>query len=157
MGHDIEYDLLGLMHDVARLIRVEADKRARLHGLTRAQWGLLLRLERSPGLSQKEIADLLEVEPISVARLVDRLEASDLVERRADAVDRRVWRLHLRPAAAGLIKKIHVQRDQLVRDVTDGVTQQARGAMIEALLQMKANLSRTAPANPVANLLKETG
>src|SRR5271163_1221835 len=104
MGQDIERDLLFLLHDVARLVRVEADKRARLHGMTRAQWGVLLRVARNPGLSQKEVADLLEVEPISVARLVDRMAASGLVERRADAQDRRIWRLHLLPAGTAKLE-----------------------------------------------------
>ena len=94
-------DLLFLLHDVARLLRVDADKRARLHGMTRAQWGILIWLDRQPGISQKELAELLEVEPITVARLIDRLEARGMVERRPDPRDRRIWRLHLlRPARA---------------------------------------------------------
>ena len=79
-----ERDLLFLLHDVARLLRVDADKRARLHGMTRAQWGILIWLERQPGISQKELAELLEVEPITVARLIDRLELRGMVERRPD-------------------------------------------------------------------------
>ena len=85
-------DLLFLSHDVARLLRHEADRRASAYGMTRAQWALMSRLARNPGLSQKELADLLEVEPISVARMVDRLEANGMLERRADANDRRIWR-----------------------------------------------------------------
>ena len=63
-----------LVHDVARLLRVDADKRASVHGDDPGQWGILIWLERQPGLSQKELAELLEVEPITVARLIDRLE-----------------------------------------------------------------------------------
>src|SRR6201989_853323 len=92
--HDFRHDLMFLLHDVARLLRVDADKRARAHGMTRAQWGILIWLERQPGLSQKELAEFLEVEPITVARLVDRLEARGMVERRPDPRDRRIWRLH---------------------------------------------------------------
>ena len=77
MGTEIEHDLLILMMVVARLTRVEADRRARQHGMTRAQWGILKQLWYNPGLSQKELADLLEVEPITVARLVDRLEKAN--------------------------------------------------------------------------------
>ena len=92
-------DLLFLLHDVARLLRVDADKRARVHGMTRAQWAILIWLERQPGISQKELSEMLEVEPITVARLIDRLEARGMVERRPDPRDRRIWRLHLlRPA-----------------------------------------------------------
>ncbi|MBV9117137.1 MAG: MarR family transcriptional regulator, partial [Acetobacteraceae bacterium] len=63
--------------------------------MTRAQWAILIWLERQPGISQKELAELLEVEPITVARLIDRLEARGMVERRPDPRDRRIWRLHL--------------------------------------------------------------
>src|SRR3984957_7580242 len=97
--HDFQRDLLFLLHDVARLLRVDADKRARQHNMTRAQWGILIWLTRQPGISQKELAEFLEVEPITVARLVDRLEARGVVERRPDPRDRRIWRLHLLPPA----------------------------------------------------------
>jgi DNA-binding MarR family transcriptional regulator len=140
MSQDLDRDLLFTLHDVARLIRVEANKRARRHGMTRAQWALLMRLARNPGLSQKEIADLLEVEPISVARLVDRMEAAGLVERRADADDRRIWRLHLRPAATLMLDMIDNELRALAETITGGIAQPIRDAMIAALLQMKANL-----------------
>jgi DNA-binding MarR family transcriptional regulator len=152
MGQDFEHDLPFLLHDVARLMRVEADKRARVHGMTRAQWGVLLRLERNPGLSQKEIADMLEVEPISVARLVDRLEASGMIERRPDAADRRIWRLHLRPAAASVLKDIAVQREDLTRLATQSVPPAVQAAMILGLQQMKANLLRTEEPQPLGSI-----
>src|ERR1700761_3768888 len=104
--HNFQRDLMFLLPDVARLIRVDADKRARAHGMTRAQWGILIWLERQPGLSQKELAEILEVEPISVARLIDRLEARGMVERRPDPKDRRIWRLHLQPAAVDVLQDI---------------------------------------------------
>jgi MarR family transcriptional regulator for hemolysin len=144
MGQDYDHDLFFLLHDVARLIRVEADKRARVHGMTRAQWGLLLRLAQSPGLSQKEAANLLEVEPISVARLVDRLEASGLVERRADEMDRRIWRLHLLPAATAKLEEINIQRQCLASFVARDVSPQIRDSMVDGLRRMKANLSEAA-------------
>jgi DNA-binding MarR family transcriptional regulator len=90
-------DILFLLHDVARQLRVAADRRAAAHGMTRAQWVILFWLDRQPGLSQKELAELLEVEPITVARLIDRLADRGMVERRDDAHDRRIWRLHLCP------------------------------------------------------------
>jgi MarR family transcriptional regulator, transcriptional regulator for hemolysin len=147
MNPDIERDLLFLLHDVARLIRVEADKRARVYGMTRAQWGLLLRLSRNPGLTQKEVADLLEVEPISVARMVDRMAANGLVERRADEQDRRVWRLHLKPAAAAKLMEIDVQRIALSKLIGDGVSPEIRESMVTGLLRMKSNLLGTQSAD----------
>ena len=149
MGQPDDPDLLVLLHDVARLLRLEADRRARVHGTTLAQWKLLLRLDHTPGLTQKEVADLLEVEPISVARLVDRLEAGGLIERRADAEDRRVWRLHPTPGASASLGKIRLQREELARDVTGGISPEQRAAMEAALRRMKCNLSRTASAAPI--------
>ncbi len=140
MSQDYQHDLFFLLHDVARLIRVEADKRARVHGMTRAQWGMVLILGRNPGLSQKEMADLLDVEPISVARLVDRLAAAGMVERRADEQDRRIWRLHLLPAATCLLNEIRREREALTSFVATGITPEQRATMVEGLLRMKANL-----------------
>jgi DNA-binding MarR family transcriptional regulator len=148
MSQDLERDFFILLHDVARLIRIEADKRARLRGMTRAQWALLIRLEQNPGLSQKEVADLLEVEPISVARLVDKLEAGGLIERRPDASDRRIWRLHLLPAAAAALDEIAVQRAELAELIGGNVAKPVREAMLNGLLQMKANLLRAPEPAP---------
>ena len=111
--HDFHRDLLFLLHDVARLLRVDADKRARAHGMTRAQWAILIWLERQPGISQKELAELLEVEPITVARLIDRLEARGMVERRPDPKDRRIWRLHLCAARVPVLREIDRQRAEM--------------------------------------------
>jgi DNA-binding MarR family transcriptional regulator len=137
-----------LLHDVARLIRVEADKRARVHGMTRAQWGLLSRLTRNPGMTQKELADLLEVEPISVARMVDRLEANGMLERRADTHDRRIWRLHLLPGAEPLLKKMAGQGEELAAFLRAGISQASYAAMVDGLRQMKANLLQKSDPQP---------
>src|ERR1700722_10712889 len=118
---DFQRDLLFLLHDLGRLLRVDADKRARTNGMTRAQWGILLWLDREPGISQKELGELLEVEPISVARLVDRLEARSMVERRPDPKDRRIWRLHLCPAAHPALHEIHRHRAAMARRLTAGI------------------------------------
>ena len=133
-------DLLFLLHDVARLIRHEADRRAGMHGMTRAQWVILIWLERQPGLSQKELAEILEVEPITVARLIDRLEARGMVERRPDAKDRRVWRLHLLPPSAAVLAEMEDERGDLLRLLTEDVAAPTQRAMIEGLQQMKATL-----------------
>ena len=139
---DFEHDLLFLLHDVARLLRVDADKRARAHGMTRAQWAILIWLEREPGISQKELAELLEVEPITVARLVDRLEARGMVERRPDPRDRRIWRLHLLLPAHLVLREIDQQRSEMATMVTQGVDEDSLAIMIEALVRMKSTLTR---------------
>jgi DNA-binding MarR family transcriptional regulator len=106
-------DLLSNIINLARLIRTEVDRRARAHGMTRAQWAILIRLDAQPGLLQKELAELLEVEPITVARLIDRLESRAMVERRPDPTDRRCWRLHLTDASRPLLGEIGIQLDDV--------------------------------------------
>ena len=128
-------DLLTNIVILARLIRTEADRRARAHGMTRAQWTLMVRLDAQPGLLQKELAEMLEVEPITVARLVDRLEARGMVERRPDPSDRRCWRLHLTEAAQPLLGEIDLQ----LTDVADILCQ---GLGDDTLATTSAALSR---------------
>ena len=142
--HDFQRDLMFLLHDVARLIRVDADKRARAHGMTRAQWGILIWLERQPGLSQKELSEILEVEPITVARLIDRLESRGMVERRPDPKDRRIWRLHLSPPAFTVLGEIDRQREQMRTLVTAGLDAATIETITEALLTMKTTLTHDA-------------
>src|SRR5215470_11523422 len=144
--HDFRHDLMFLLHDVARLLRVDADKRARAHGMTRAQWGILIWLERLPGLSQKELAELLEVEPITVARLIDRLEARGMVERRPDPRDRRIWRLHLLAPAREVLHEIDDHRADMTRIVTNGIDESTLETVTEALLRMKSTLTQDAHA-----------
>jgi MarR family transcriptional regulator for hemolysin len=143
---DFQHELLFLLHDVARLLRIDADKRARLHGMTRAQWAILIWLERQPGISQKELAELLEVEPITVARLIDRLEARGMVERRPDPRDRRIWRLHLCDPAYPMLREIDRQRADILKILTQGVDPATLETMAKALVTMKASLVRSAQA-----------
>jgi MarR family transcriptional regulator, transcriptional regulator for hemolysin len=139
---DFERDLLFLLNDIARLLRVDADKRARAHGMTRAQWGILIWLGRQPGITQKELAELLEVEPITVARLIDRLELRGMVERRPDPRDRRIWRLHLLLPAHLVLREINLQRSEMAAILTSGIDPDSLTIMIEALVRMKATLTR---------------
>lgn len=129
-----------MLHDVGRQLRLESDRRARAHGMTRAQWVILVRLQSKPGLSQKELAEILEVEPITVARLIDRLECRGMVERRGDPADRRVWRLHLLPPAAPVLEEIHAERESLRRLVAEGIDPGTVATIITGLARMKANL-----------------
>jgi len=135
---DIDY--LILLYDVARLMRLRADQRARLDGMTRAQWIILTWLERQPGLSQNELAGLVEVEPITVGRLVDRLEARGFVERRPDPSDRRVRRLHLKPAAQPILEKIHTYKHELNGVMMEGIDPASLKQLADSLFRMKANL-----------------
>ena len=135
-------DLLIVLSDVARHMRTYSDQVARKHGMTRAQWIILSRLERQPNLSQSELSALTEVTPITVARLVDRLEAQGLVERCGDPDDRRIWRLRLTPAAEPVLAEIKQFRAKLYRLMTDGVAPAEIDALASGLQRMKENVSR---------------
>jgi MarR family transcriptional regulator for hemolysin len=142
----LDEDFLFLLYDVARTMRTRADQRARARGMTRAQWVILARLERQPGMSQNEMAAIVEVEPITIARLVDRLEARGLVVRKADPKDRRVWRLHLTPAAAPILREISKYRAEIHELITNGMDAATQKALRDGLLHMKANLAAEARA-----------
>jgi MarR family transcriptional regulator for hemolysin len=139
IGFDPEF--LVLLYDVARQMRTRADQRARTSGMTRAQWVILAHLDRQPGLSQNELAAIVEVEPITIGRLVDRLEARGLVERRSDPKDRRVWRLQLMPAATPFLREIKKYRAELHELMTAGLDPATLKVMADGLMRMKANLA----------------
>jgi MarR family transcriptional regulator for hemolysin len=137
---DFKPDLMVVLHDVARLARVVIDKRARMHDMTRAQWVMLLWLERQPGITQKDLSELLEVEPITVARLVDRLEQRGMVERRPDPKDRRIWRLHLLPEAVPLLEEIKAERAEIAAMISEGLDEATLELMMQGLSRMKFTL-----------------
>ena len=141
MQETFERDLMILLHDVARTLRTRADRTARAHGMTRAQWIILARLARQPGLSQNEMAAICEVEPITIGRLVDRLEARGLVERRADPGDRRIRRLHLLPAARPLVEEITAYRAAANDEIADGLAPGQYDALVDMLIRIKNNLA----------------
>jgi DNA-binding MarR family transcriptional regulator len=138
---NLDTDTLVLMHDVARIIRTRFDQRARTYGMTRAQWVILARLERQPGMTQNEMASLCEVEPITVGRLVDRLEARGLLERRMDPADRRIRRLHLLAASQPILREIHRYKNDLFSGITQGLDEKTLEAVTHALLHMKEKLT----------------
>ncbi|HWA03080.1 MAG TPA: MarR family transcriptional regulator [Rhizomicrobium sp.] len=138
---NFDRDMLIVLHDVARLLRTRFDQTARAYGMTRAQWVILARLDRQPGMSQNELATICEVEPITVARLVDRLEARGMVERRADPSDRRVRRLHLLPESRPILKEIARYRENLESEINDGLDEGAREAFVDVLLHIKSKLT----------------
>jgi len=140
MKKKLNSDLPFVLHDVARLLRTRFDQRARQWGMTRAQCVTLIKLEIQPGLSQTELAAILEVEPISVARLIDRLEASGMVERRPDPNDRRMHRLHLLPAAAPVLAEIDKYREVGVAQLRDAVAPEDWDIALRVLLQIKETL-----------------
>jgi len=120
--------------ETAHAMRRAFDRKAATLGVTRAQWKVLFRLSRSPGLRQVELAEVLDVEPITLSRILDRLAEAGLVERLADPSDRRAWRLQLTSKSEPMIVKL--------RRLADGLFAQAvEGIEVEELARMKANLT----------------
>ena len=132
--------------DVARLLRTYVDQRACEYGMTRAQWAALARVERSEGLKQTELAEILDLQPITLTRLVDRLCDSGLMERRADPDDRRAKRLYLTPAAQPVLEAMSRLGRDIMETVLTGLEPAARELLAAHLLTMKSNL-RGAIAN----------
>ena len=141
MPTSVDSDVLVLLYDVARHMRTYADQMARAHGMTQAQWVILARLERQPDLSQNELAAVAEVTPMTIARLIDRLEALGLVKRCVDPKDRRIWRLRLTPAAAPLLDEIKEMRAKLHAVMTKEIDPAVLDTMSVGLRQMKENVS----------------
>lgn len=135
-------DSLGfLISDVSRLMRRRFDERARLVGATRAQWKTLVTLSRNEGINQGGLADLLEVEPITLCRMVDRLEESGLVERRRDPADRRAWRIYLTDAAKPVLEQLRGHADAMFGAAFDGLDDTDRKQLTAALERVRTNLT----------------
>jgi MarR family transcriptional regulator, transcriptional regulator for hemolysin len=131
-----------ILNDVARLLRTYADHRAAQYGMTRAQWAVLVRLDRSEGLNQSELADMLDLQPITLTRLLDKLCDSGLIERRPDPEDRRAKRLFLTPAARPLLKQLAVLGEETMGSATEGLSQGDVERMVSELVTVKDNLRR---------------
>lgn len=128
------------INDVARMLRTYADHKAAQFGITRAQWVVLVRLDRSEGLKQSELAEMLELQPISLTRLLDKLCDGALIERRADPIDRRAKRLFLTPAARPLLEKLGDLGEELMSTALAGVAREAVEQMVTQLGLVKENL-----------------
>jgi len=152
MKHDPNSSLGALLNDLARLIRKKFDQRAKNLGLTRAQYYLLAKLSRHEGINQVGLADLLEVEPISLARLVDRMEAAGWLQRRPDPADRRARRLYLTPKSRPVIDRIRVIAVGIYDEALAGLDRTARDQLIASLVHARRNLSEplSAQAAPLA-------
>lgn len=130
-----------LLGDVSRLIRRRFDARSEELGLTRAQWRVLAQLRRREGINQSTLAELLEVEPITMGRHIDRLVTKGLVERRPDPKDRRVWRLYLNAEVQPVLDSMREISEQTRDDALAGIDPEQREEFIDNLLIIKANLS----------------
>lgn len=135
-------DLLFEINETARAVRRLFDQRASAIGVTRAQWRVLARLKREPGLKQVELAERLDMEPITLCRIVDRLEEAALVERKPDPADRRAWRLELTNKAAPLVEQLRGVAHDLAQDATDGIKEAELRNLQAQLAAIRDNVGR---------------
>lgn len=138
-----------LLHDVSRLLRRCFDRRLRPEGLNRGQWTVLAHLARNEGINQAALAEILEIEPISLVRLLDKLEEAKWVERRPDPHDRRARLLYLRPEADAALDPMWTVGAQVREEALAGVGPEDRDKLVEILLKMKANLSDRESVCPI--------
>lgn len=139
------------MSDISRLMRRAFDERARGIGVTRPQWQVLSILARHEGINQGGLADLLDVEPITLCRMVDRLQDAGMVERRADPTDRRAWRLFLTERANSLLNELRPLALNLFDEAMSGLSTPERDALHEMLERVRTNLSRRPLTELAAN------
>jgi MarR family transcriptional regulator for hemolysin len=137
--------------ETAHALRKAFDRLAVGLGVTRAQWKVLFKLTRTPGLRQVELADLLDLEPITLCRIIDRLEEAELVERVRDPEDRRAWRLHVTKNAQPLIEKLQAIGVDLVEQVFAGIDPKDIETTRKVLAQARENAGRCGAVNRASN------
>lgn len=149
-----------LIHDVARLLRRNFNRRVQSFGLTQEQSRVILHLSRHEGIQQVDLAEILEIKPITLARLLDRLEENSLIERRRNPEDRRAFCLYLTPDAHVLLKKVVKIRAATRADANQHISKTDLDKLFSVLSRMKANLisaeegqasQQTPPTNSPSN------
>ncbi|MDB5484415.1 MAG: transcriptional regulator, MarR family [Tardiphaga sp.] len=158
MPHTTNPDFLFALFETQRLLRLYADKQAQRHGLTKAQWAVLAKLERTEGLKQTEVADLMDMAPITLTRLIDKLCDSGLIERRGDPADRRINRLYLTDAAKPLMATLATLRGEITRTALSGLGDGAIHELVGQLETVKDNIRdalQGATAGKTTNRIKD--
>lgn len=133
-------DFIFALFETQRMLRLYADKLAARYGITRAQWAVLAKLERTEGLKQSELAELMEVQPITLTRLIDRLCHNGLLERRDDAQDRRANRLYLLPAARPLLEQLAELRADITAVALGHLGEDGARDLVAQLETIKTNV-----------------
>src|ERR1700743_2182870 len=137
MARPVDQNFLFTLGELQRLVRAYADRQAARYGITRAQWAVLAKVERFEGMKQSEIAEPLEMQPITLTRLIDRLCENGWIERRSDDTDRRVNRLYLRKAARPLLGKLSGLRSEITTTALEGITPADAHRLITQLEEIK--------------------
>lgn len=135
-----------VLHDVARLLKKRFEQHTRGSGLTRSQWQVLAYLARNKGINQSALAELLEIEPITLTRIADRLEDMGLIERQPHPSDRRVWLLHLTTAAYPKLAQLRRLGDLTRGEALLSISETDRAHLLKILLTMRENLAQACEA-----------
>ena len=136
----VDMNFLFSLGELQRLVRAYADKQAARYGITRAQWAVLAKVERSEGMKQTELAELMEMQPITLTRLIDKLCDNGWIERRSDDSDRRVNRLYLRKAARPLLGKLSGLRSEITATALEGIDPSDAQRFLAQLETIKENI-----------------
>jgi DNA-binding MarR family transcriptional regulator len=142
IGQSMDENVAQLMAQVARLMRRAFDEKARSIGVTRPQWQVISLLALNEGINQGGLADQLDVEPITLGRMIDRLQEANYVERRPDPADRRAWRLYLTDKARGILEQLRPMALDTAEAAQEGLNAEQRELLVRTLVQMRNNLSR---------------
>ena len=136
----VDMNFLFSLGELQRLVRLYADKEAARYGITRAQWAVLAKVERSEGMKQTELAEQLEMQPITLTRLIDKLCDNGWIERRGDENDRRVNRLYLRKAARPLLGKLAGLKSEITATALEGLSPVDAERLVVQLESIKENV-----------------
>jgi DNA-binding MarR family transcriptional regulator len=136
---------------VSRLVRRRFDSRASALGLTRAQWRVLAQLRRREGINQTALAEIMEIEPISLGRHIDRLVEKNFVERRADPRDRRAWRLYLKPEVQPVLDRLRGMSTVTRKEALQGISPEDAEHFIDLLIKIKSNMTTLYEDDPDAS------
>jgi DNA-binding MarR family transcriptional regulator len=137
--------------ETAHALRKAFTRRAAALGVTGAQWKVLFKLSRTPGIRQVELADLLDIEPITLTRILDRLQEAGLIERSADPADRRAWRLHVTPKAKPLVEKLRAIADEMTAEAFAGIDTKDIDTTRRVLALVRERAGQSALMSKVAN------
>jgi MarR family transcriptional regulator, transcriptional regulator for hemolysin len=138
----VDQNFLFTLGELQRMVRAYADRQASRYGITRAQWAVLAKVERFEGMKQSELAEQMEMQPITLTRLIDRLCDNGWIERRNDDSDRRVNRLYLRKAARPLLGKLGGLRSELTATALEGISPTDAHRLLGQLETIKENIRR---------------
>ena len=136
----VDMNFLFTLGELQRLVRAYADRQAARYGITRAQWAVLAKVERFEGMKQTELAEQMEMQPITLTRLIDRLCDAGWIERRSDETDRRVYRLYLRKAAKPLLTKLAGLKAELTETALEGISASDANRLLAQLETIKENV-----------------